>query len=134
MINIILHVLFILFVTLLSGYIIFCVLFYLVKKNVEQELKTKRLELEQWQTNLKSQDAQFEQRKNQELQTIIQKQNETVKNYQLACNHLIASEKNRDDLQLKITALQKRNDQLQSELYQSRKRAERLANKGKNPV
>ena len=54
--------------------------------------------------------------------------------YREAYKNLLASEKIRHASEIKTDALQKRIDQLQSELYQARKRAERLANKTKNAV
>ncbi len=76
----------------------------------------------------------MEQRKNSELNSIIQKKDEAIIVYKAAFDNLIISEKTREAVQTKVNSLEKQIDQLKSELFQSRKRAERLANKAKNAV
>jgi predicted RNase H-like nuclease (RuvC/YqgF family) len=119
---------------ILAGYFAFRILTEKAKQNAEKEFARKNWQLNDMQANLKSQCVEFEKRKNKELNDIIHKQETALAVYREAYKNLLASEKIRHTSEIKTEALQKRIDQLQSELYQARKRAERLANKTKNAV
>lgn len=134
MIDYILFGIIILCVAVCCGYLAFRILTYIARQHAEKEFLTENQKLHQWQANLQSQSALFEQRKNSELNSIIQKKDEAIIVYKAAFDNLIISEKTRETVQTKVNSLEKQIDQLKSELFQARKRAERLANKAKNAV
>lgn len=117
-----------------TAYFTFQFLIRVAKQNAEKELSNRNWQLNNRDANLKSQYAEFEQRKNKELSVITNKQEMALTVYREAYKNLLASEQIRHTSEMKIDTLQKRIDQLQSELYQARKRAERLANKAKSAV
>jgi len=121
-------------ILVLFGYFAFQFLARVAKQNAEKEFSRRNWELQNKEGNLNAQYAESEQQKNKELNEIIYKQETVVAIYRKAYENLLVSEKIRHRSAIKVDALQKRIDQLQSELYQARKRAERLANKTKNAV
>ncbi len=134
MITLIISGVMVIIILILVGYFVFQFLTRVATKNAEKEFANRNWQLNNRQGSLKSEYAEFEKRKNKELDDIIKKQEMALTAHREAYKNPLASEKIRHTSEIKTDALQKRIDQLQSELYQARKRAERLANKTKNAV
>ena len=117
-----------------SWQIIYHLLYSKAQQNAEQTFQSKHQQLEAWQSDLLSQYAQFQQHKKTEENQIAQKKIELIKEQEEYLVLLQHKEQMNQALQYRIDVLQKRISQLQSELFQARRRAERLAKKLKNAV
>lgn len=134
MMIIVFYVLIILLILLIGGYFFYLILLKVAKQKAEKLFQTKQQQLDHWQKKLTTQYSHLEQRKQRELNDIAEKNAELSRKQAENLVAINVAEKNYAVAQIKIRAMQKRIDQLQSELYQARKRAERLANKAKNNV
>lgn len=134
MITTILYGLLIVFLVICLGSFSYHIMLKMARQKAERLFQNKNQQITQWQSELKSQYDYFEHIKKIEQNSIAKLKAEIIRKQEQSQEMMKAAEQIRESAARTVNMYEKRISQLQSELYQARKRAERLANKAKSTV
>lgn len=111
--------------------VVYYILQYLAKQNVETELQAQREELDQHRNKLNQRAQKLKAVTEQRSEMFLQKEQMILSKHQEATEMLKHSEEFREMMESKLDRVRKINTRLREDLQAARQRAKRLANKAK---